>query len=253
MNGRRKLARSKATIIHGAHSEGIRLLESDHIISVQPHFLTHDKAVIAAEAVQKILSWFSPKLMGLIPELKMQDISNLLKLFMLALGLLIAPFKLLFCESTSGLFMCLSNEENDDCVGLLTWDSFSRGHYSPWAGIITDSSKTAVDDIMTFIGNQATYIEAWTASLKKIPELMPNEAKRNKLLNLIETAMTKIDKVNDLHRTITKDFAMASLHTFGHVLHSAKIEVEEDIIDWNTFKGSKLFVEGNKSIAKWVN
>ncbi|KAF6743244.1 hypothetical protein DFP72DRAFT_1080443 [Ephemerocybe angulata] len=87
---------------------------------------------------------------------------------------------------------------------------------------------------MIFIGNQATYIEAWTVSLKKIPELMPNEAKRNELLNLIKTAMTKIDKANDLHRTITKDFATASLRIFGHVLHSAKIEVEEDMYQENT-------------------
>ncbi|KAF6765911.1 hypothetical protein DFP72DRAFT_996777 [Ephemerocybe angulata] len=277
-------------------------------VSVQPRSLAYDKAVVAAKAVQKILSdagfpeievacieslyhpsGSAPKLRGLTPEFMKKDISDLQKPFTLALGLSIAPFKLPSCEGTGGLFMRLSRDENDDRVALLTCAhvsfppphqsankayTFEQGSHSREDIILLgeESFQTNVDAIKTFIGRQTTDIEAWTVPLGRIPEPTQDEAKeitekRDEYHHLIETARANIVKAEVLHSTVTKDFTLASSRVFGHVLHSAKIEVGEDRymrdwsliqldrdrIDWNTFNGNKLFVGGNKSVGEWTD
>lgn len=125
---------------------------------------------------------------------------------------------------------------------------------------------------MKFIGNQVDAISSWELNLNNVPAWKENEArkitaKRDELNNLINGAKAKIEDANELHNYVTKNFTTTESRVFGFVLHCAKIEVGEDghMYDWsiiqldndkiglNQFKGNQLFIGGDKTAIDWKN
>jgi len=216
--------------------------------------------------------------MGFNPMVDVEGLPALRKPFTPTLGLSIAPLKSPYYEGSGGLFLRLSSDEADKRIGLLTCAHVShppllfqnkaytrKKDSQPREDIIllgTEAFNNAVSDIMKFIGNQETAISYWESDLNNVPAQQENEAKRitamrDELVGLINAAKTKIEEANDLHRYVTENFTAPESRVFGFVLHSAKIEVgaedgfmydwsvvqlDDDKIEWEEFKGNKLFV-----------
>ncbi|CAA7266313.1 unnamed protein product [Cyclocybe aegerita] len=226
--------------------------------------------------------------MNFDPTLDLEGLPALQKPFTRTPGLLIAPLKSPYYEGSSGVFMRLSSDPIDKRIGLLTCAHVSRPppifanmDYTykegthPREDVVLLGMKAfndAVGDIMRFIGNQVGAISAWELALTSVPAWKENEAskitaKRDELNSLINGAKTKIEDANELHTYVTKNFTATELRVFGFVLHCAKIEVgvggymydwsivqlDNDKIDLDKFKGNKLFIGGNKTAADWKN
>ncbi|KAG8820430.1 hypothetical protein FRC17_010154 [Serendipita sp. 399] len=229
-----------------------------------------------------------PQLMGFDPLLYSEGIPALRKPFTPTLSLSIAPLKSPHFEGTGGVFFRLNSDEADKRVVALTcahvahpFPLFENKEYTreresqPREDVIllgTGSYDDAVAAIMKFIGDKAIAITTWVTTLARLPEQTDGEAervtsKRNELRGLITAAKNKIEEANRLHSHVTKNFTTTASRIIGFVLHCAKIEVgedqfmhdwsfvqmDEDKIDWNDFKGNKLFVGGNKTDVDWVN
>ncbi|KAL0952105.1 hypothetical protein HGRIS_008736 [Hohenbuehelia grisea] len=218
-----------------------------------------------------------PKLMAFNPNIEMEGLPGLRKHFTPTLSPAIAPLKTPHFEGSGGLYFRLSSDKDDKRVVLLTCahvshppPAFENKVYTrkkesqPREDVILLGSgafDNAVQSIMGFIGDQTVSITTWEFSLARLPEEVPNEprstaSRRKELTNLIETAKDKIEEANTLHTYITKNFTTTASRVFGFVLHVAKIEVgadnvlydwsfiqvDEDKIDWDEFKGNMVFV-----------
>ncbi|KAL0952104.1 hypothetical protein HGRIS_008736 [Hohenbuehelia grisea] len=226
--------------------------------------------------------------MAFNPNIEMEGLPGLRKHFTPTLSPAIAPLKTPHFEGSGGLYFRLSSDKDDKRVVLLTCahvshppPAFENKVYTrkkesqPREDVILLGSgafDNAVQSIMGFIGDQTVSITTWEFSLARLPEEVPNEprstaSRRKELTNLIETAKDKIEEANTLHTYITKNFTTTASRVFGFVLHVAKIEVgadnvlydwsfiqvDEDKIDWDEFKGNMVFVGGNKTDADWKN
>ena len=178
---------------------------------------------------------------------------------------------------SGGLFFRLSSNEADKRVGLLTCAHVSRPpplfenktytrktDYHPREEVIhlgVEAFDKAISAILKFIDNQMTYISSWESALDRISGLEEDEdkritAKRKELVSLINAAKNTVKEADELHSYVTQNFATFRQRVFGFVLHSAEIGVGEDgftndwsviqldhdKIQWDDFKGNKLFV-----------
>ncbi|KAG9073437.1 hypothetical protein FS749_015196, partial [Ceratobasidium sp. UAMH 11750] len=229
-----------------------------------------------------------PKLITFNPTLEMEGLPALRKPFTPTLGPSIAPLKSPHYEGSGGLFFRLSTDEADKRVALLTCAHVARppplfenkvytrkDESHPREDIIllgTGSYDDAVASIMKFIGDQTVAISTWESTLGRVPEPVENEPKgmtsrRKELTGLIKVATERIEEANKLHTYVTKNFTTTASRVIGFVLHCSKIEVgedhfiddwsfiqlDDDKINWEDFKGNKLFVGGNKTDVDWVN
>ncbi|KAI0666048.1 hypothetical protein C8Q78DRAFT_1109814 [Trametes maxima] len=215
------------------------------IISVKPHSLEYETALVAAEALSGILEEAGfpdiqvafiesvyrrqGKLMGFDPAAyELQGFSGLRKPFTPTLGLAIAPHKSPHHEGTGGLYLRLNTDESDTRTVLLTCahvahppplSQFGNREYTrrsdtqPRENIILLGSG-AFDDsvlaIMKFIGGKVKSIETWDEHLKNIPEPVEGEP-------------------------------------------AAFIQIDDYKLEMKHFKGNRLFVGGNKSADDWEN
>ncbi|KAI0369419.1 hypothetical protein BV20DRAFT_1020825 [Pilatotrama ljubarskyi] len=229
-----------------------------------------------------------PKLMSLNPMFDSEGLPALRKPFTPTLSPSIAPLKSPHYEGTGGLFFRLNTEEGDNRVALLTCAHVAhpppffenkvytrRNDSQAREEIIllgTGSYDAAVAAIMKFMGDQTIAITSWEAARGRLPGPKDDEpkgvtSKRKELTDLIDAASNKIEEANQLHTDVTKHFTTTASRVIGFVLHCAKIEVgadqfmydwsfiqmDEDKIEWDDFKGNKLFVGGNKTAVDWVN
>lgn len=199
-----------------------------------------------------------------------EGLAALHKPFTPTLGLSIAPQKSSHYEGTGGLFFKLSSAADDKRVAVLTCahvsqpppvsrnDEYMRKNDSqPRKDIIllgNGSFDAAVEAIMKFIGDQTVAISAWENSRSRLAA--QRGPKYDELTGLINGARVKITAANQLHNEVTKNFTTTASRVIGHVFYCAKIEVgqagfmwdwsfvvlDEDKINWDEFKGNKMFV-----------
>lgn len=226
-----------------------------------------------------------PKLLPFNPLL--DDVPELRKPFTPALGLPIALGKYPYHEGTAALYIRLSKDDNR--VAILTCAHVVR---PPYLSAAQKKSKTkglkhrdevialgtmgfnnGLTAMMKVIGGLYRSIEVWNRSIDGLGKFHQGESnsvtkKRNDFLDLVLKAIEKIQMVNTLHDEVTKQYSTFEQRKIGFVLHAEKIEVSEphkftndwalielynDKIDWSSFKGNKVFVGGNLSIADFGN
>lgn len=215
--------------------------------------------------------------MSFEPSLEMEGLASLRKHFTPTPGVSIAPYKSPHFEGSGSVFFRLNSNQSDKRIGLLTCahvshppplfdnKSYDRKKPShPREDVLllgTESFDKAVGNVMAFIGTNMSDITTWESSLEKIPVAVEGEldryaARRRELVNLIQAAKDKIQEADRLHTYVTKNFTTKESRVIGFVLHSSKIEVgadgfmydwsmiqlDEDKIDLDDFKGNKLFV-----------
>ncbi|CAA7260647.1 unnamed protein product [Cyclocybe aegerita] len=227
-----------------------------------------------------------PKLLSFEPPFDPDP--KLRKDFSHALSLPIAPLKSPNFEGTGALYFRL-NKDNDR-VALLTCAHVARPPplfqnttmtrtktseaREDIIALGTFAFEKAVTAIMKEIGDQVIFIEDWNKSLKKLGDEVKGEDpfrtdQRNEIKNLIETARKKIDRANKLHGGVTKYRIPAMQRVIGSVLHCEKIEVavgahqftkdwsfieiDREMIDWESFNGNKIYVRGNQTAADFAN
>jgi len=129
----------------------------------------------------------------------------------------------------------------------------------------------SINAMMSTIGDLFSGIEAWNDVLESLGEPVEGEngkitAMRQEHVDLVETAMKKIKQVNALHDNITKRRTTPGQRAIGFVLHSEKIEVSveplkftkdwalielyNEMIDWATFKGNKVYIGTSFSFSR---
>ncbi|KDR68415.1 hypothetical protein GALMADRAFT_215850 [Galerina marginata CBS 339.88] len=228
-----------------------------------------------------------PKLLSLDPLL--DPIAELRKDFSHALGLPIAPLKSPHFEGTGALYYRLGND--NDRVALLTCAHVA--HPPPLfqnkpmtrktnmdqarediIALGTGAYKNATMAITKKIEEHCISIEIWNTSLKTLGDEVEGEnsrkpKRRNEIKGSIEKARRRIDKANKLLGEVTKYRSAAEQRVVGSVLHCSEIEVavgshqftkdwsfieiDREMIDWDNFKGNKIYVEGNKTALDFVN
>ena len=202
------------------------------------------------------------------------DLPELRKPFTSCLGLAIAPHKHPHYEGTGALYYRLSKD--DDRVALLTCAHVARpppaykntgmtmeeGKSQAREGIIalgTGAYSNAIKAIMRVVEDQIDSIEIRNYALERLGA--PVEGERDIITEKresVERAKKTIERANALHDKVTKDRALPDQRVIGFVLHSEKIEVStpphnftkdwalvelyRDMIDWDDFKGNKVFI-----------
>jgi len=251
-------------------------------VGVEPHSLVHSAAVVAGEAVQGILDDVGyPTIQVAFVESKYRRsgsgskrlpfnprtdrLPQLRKPFTSTLGLPIAPLRYPNYEGTGALYFRLNS--NDNRFAMLTCahvahpplvhrnrtTTLKQGTGQPREEVIAlgaGAFANALKSIMGFIGEQADSIEVWNKQLERLGEEVEWE--------LIKKATRKLMHANELHDEITKRHTLAEQRVFGRVLHCeeidvavepkgytkdwAFIEVYPGAIDWDTFKGNKIWI-----------
>ncbi|KAG9019212.1 hypothetical protein FRB90_005287 [Tulasnella sp. 427] len=251
-------------------------------VGVKPHCLVYDDAVVAGTAFHKIFvelgyptiqvafvesvvrrSGPGTKLPSFNPLL--DDLPTLRMPFTPTLGLAIAPHKTPHYEGTGGIYICLSSETDD--IALLTCAHVTRpppafknntgitwkeGTGKPREEIIalgTGAHENAVDAIMGLIGKQMNNIQVWEDAIKALPAPVDGESpkitkKRNEYSELITKAEATIGEANKIEVNVppynyTKDWGLVQLY--------------REVIDWETFKGNKVWIGGNLTPTDWLN
>jgi len=224
-----------------------------------------------------------PKLLPFNP---LRDpVPELLKPFTPTFGLSIGPLKTPYYEGTGALHLRVSSA-NKRTV-LLTAahvarpppafanTGTSRRHNSQAAEeIIALGDKgysKAITSILSTIGDLASSIDIWGDNITRLPEPAEGEEedeettrKRQEYLDLVDKAKKKIEKINKLHSDVTRSRATPAQRTIGFVHHVepiavsdgphkfprdwALIELYEEKIDWDSFKGNKVYI-GTFSIS----
>ena len=206
----------------------------------------------------------------------LDDVPELRKLLTSTLGIPIAPEKFPHYEGTGSLFYRFSGDNKR--VALLTCSHVahpppmypnvtvtitkpSQRHeeiISPGSGAFDNAIKALKADI----GGQLRSIQAWDAVLVRLGEPTEGEntaitTRRNQHLALVEDAKKRIGQVNDLLKEV-QDRVDTSKRVIGFVLHSEKIEISSgkqgftkdwalielynEMFDWDTFQGNKVYV-----------
>ncbi|KAG9012553.1 hypothetical protein FRB90_006610 [Tulasnella sp. 427] len=228
-----------------------------------------------------------PRLLSFDPLL--DDVPELRKPFTSALGLSIATLKYPHYEGTGALYYRVSRDDNR--VAILTCAHVARPPPA-YANTGIDMRKNAsqareevtalgsggysnaVKAIMGEIGDLVRYIEAWNGVLTRLGDPVEGESgritdRRREHLELVEKATKRIKEANALHDEVTKRRTTPDQRVIGFVLHSeqikvsvephnftqdwALIELYNEKIDWQSFKGNQVYVGGNLSIPEFGN
>jgi len=123
----------------------------------------------------------------------------------------------------------------------------------------TGAYSNAIKAITRVVEDQIDSIKIRNYALERLRA--PVEGERDIITEQsesIERAKKKIERANALHDEVTKDRALSDQRVIGFVLHSEKIEVSapphnftkdwalvelyRDMIDWDDFKGNKVFI-----------
>ncbi|KAI9438364.1 hypothetical protein H4582DRAFT_2111739 [Lactarius indigo] len=206
------------------------------------------------------------------------DFPDLRKPFTATLGLSIAPLKYPHFEGTAALYFRL--DKDNKRTAMLTCAHVARPPpvYANTGMTRRNTSQVreeivalgnggynnAVKAMMSTIGDLFLCIDAWNDALGRLGEPVEGEnievtESREEHVELVVKATRRIEKVNAIHDE----------RVIGFVLHSEKIEVSvepysftkdwalielyDEKIDWPPFKGNKVYVGGNLSIADFGN
>jgi hypothetical protein len=227
-----------------------------------------------------------PKLLSFDPLL--DDVPDLRKPFTTTLGLSIAPLKYPHLEGTAALYFRL--DKDNKRTAILTCAHVARPppvyantgmtRRNPsqareeFVALGNGGYNNAVKAMMSTIRDLLRSIDAWNDVLGRLGEPVGGEdikvtERRKEYVELVVNAKKKIEKVNAIHGEVTKRRTTPDQRVVGFVLHSEKIEVSvepygftkdwalielyEEKIDWPSFKGNKVYVGGNLSIADFGN
>ncbi|KAI0056726.1 hypothetical protein BV25DRAFT_1831935 [Artomyces pyxidatus] len=233
-------------------------------IGVRPESLFYEAAVVAAEAIKKMLAEAGfpeievafresvvtrsvasgPKLLPFNP---LRDpVPELLKPFTPTLGLSIAPLETPYHEGTGALYIRVGN--TDKRIALLTAAHVARPP-SVFAHTGTSHSQssqaveeivapgdlgysTAVTNILSAIDDLTRSIDIWNDNISRLPE-QPTEGEeddetgdiRQEYVDLVNKAKKKTEKITMLHDEVTRFRAVPTQRTIGFVLHVESISV----------------------------
>ncbi|KAJ7781877.1 hypothetical protein DFH07DRAFT_949569 [Mycena maculata] len=244
-------------------------------VGVKPHSLLYDAAVVATTVVKKILAGAG------FPDIEVAFVESP---FTATLGLSIAPLRYPHFEGTGALFFRLSKQDNR--TAILTCAHVARpppvypntgmtrtNASQPREEVIALGSmgyNNAVKAMMSTIRDLLLSINVWNDVLGRLGEFVPGEpprvtVRRQEHVALMAGAKKDVEQVNALHDKVTEHRTTHDQRVIGFVLHSEKIEVSVDPhgfikdwalielynekIDWAGFKGNKVYVGGNLSIA----
>jgi len=223
-----------------------------------------------------------PKLLSFDP--LRNHVPDLRKPFTPTLGLSIAPHKHPHFEGTAALYFRLSKD--DQRTAILTCahvarpppiypntDMTRRNTSQRREDIIALGStgyNNAVEAMKSTIRVLDRSIKIWNDVLERLGEPIQGEdsddtERRQEHVDLVAKATRKIKRVNEIHNEVTKHHATPDQRIIGFVLHSEKIEVSADthgftkdwalieldneMIDWPTFKGNKVYIGMSFSIS----
>ena len=246
-------------------------------------FTEAEVAIVEGERTLSVAR--GPQMLSFDPLL--DNVPELRKPFTSTLGLPIAPLQFPHYAGTGSLFFRLGGD--DERVALLTCAHVvgpppeypndgttfpNRGQ--PREEIISPGSGTfdnALRAMRADIGSQLRSITAWNAVLIRLGEPTPGEdvkvtERRREYQLLVDGAKSRIRQVNELFNTV-QGRVDASKRVIGFVLHCepivassgafgftkdwALIELDKDIIDWNTFRGNKVYVGSSFSHVGWFD
>ncbi|KAI9775822.1 MAG: hypothetical protein M1839_000873 [Geoglossum umbratile] len=253
-------------------------------ILAESGFPTIEVAFVESIVTRSIIT--GPKLLSFDPLL--DDVPDLRKPFTTALGLSIAPLKYPHFEGTAALYFRLGKD--DKRTAILTCAHVARPppvYANTGMTYRNDSQPREVfvalgnmgynNAVKAMIGTMSDLVDsiaAWNDVLARLGKPVEGEnnkvtEKRKEHLELVAKATKKIKEVNAIHDEVTKRRTLLEQRVLGFVLHSEKIEVSvephnftkdwalielyEDRIDWSTFKGNKVYIGGNLSIADFGN
>jgi hypothetical protein len=124
--------------------------------------------------------------------------------------------------------------------------------------------------MMTTISSRIRSIEVWNNALVGLGDPVVGESnlvtqRRWENMGLVANATKEIEAMNALHDEVTKHHTTLDQCVIGFVLHSEKIEVAvephgytkdwaliklyDEMIDWSTFMGNKVYVGRSFSIS----
>jgi hypothetical protein len=237
-------------------------------------FAEAEVAVVEGEKTHSVAR--GPQLLSFNP--LFDEVPELRKVFTSTLGLPITPLKFPHYAGTGSLFYRLGGD--DKRVALLTCAHVARpppeypndgktttNHDAsqPREEIISPGTRAydnALKALKADIGSQILSIKAWDAVLVRLGDPDPNEParvtqKRTEHLSLVDSAKERIEEVNALYNAV-QDRVDPSKRAIGFVLHCEPIEVSsgphgftkdwalielyDDMIDWDTFRGNKVYV-----------
>jgi hypothetical protein len=230
--------------------------------------------VAAVEGERRYSVARGPQLLSLNPLL--DDVPELRKLFSSVLGIPIAPLRYDHCARTGSLLYRFAGD--DKRVALLTCAHVARpppecpntgktmaNASQPLEEIISPGSRAFDDALKALkadIGSQIRSIAAWGDVLARLGDPDPNEnarvtRRRTEHQLLVDGAKERIEQVTALYNAV-QDRVDASKRVVGFVLHCepieapsgphrftkdwAVIELYNDMIDWDTFRGNKVYV-----------
>lgn len=215
-----------------------------------------------------------PRLLSLDPFT--DRIHALKKPFTPTLGLAIAPMKYPYYEGTAALFLRLADRR----VVILTCahvvrpppiyitnagltSTQSNRHREQIVALGTMAFDKAVKAILASIETYTDSIEVWNREMARVGEFKEGEdprvtLHRKELQDSLDKATLDIREANTLHDKVTKNYTTLEQRLLGAVLHSepidvsvwptgftkdwALITVDQDKIDWASFKGNKVCV-----------
>jgi hypothetical protein len=246
-------------------------------------FVEAEVAVVEANMTHSVAR--GPQLLSLNP--LFDNVPELRQLFSSTLGVAIAPLEHHHCTGTGSLYYRFGGD--NERVALLTCAHVARPppEYPNTSMTITNTSQpreeiispgsgsydSAIKALEADIGSQVRAITVWEAVLVRRGNPTPNEAastinRRNELLSLVDGAKRRIQHVKELLNTI-QDRADPRKRVIGFVLDCepigvssglhgftkdwALIELYEDMIDWNTFRGNQVYVGTSFSQVFFVN
>ncbi|KAH0551399.1 hypothetical protein GP486_007386 [Trichoglossum hirsutum] len=212
----------------------------------------------------------------------LDDVPDLRKPFTAILGLSIAPLEYPHFEGTGALYFRLGKDEKR--IAILTCAHVARPPpiyantgmtrrnnsqaHEKFIALGSMGYSNAVDAMTDTISHLVGSIKKWNKLLARLGEPVEGEnskaiKKREEYLELVAKATNKIEEVNAIHDEVTKRRTTYKNRVIGFVLHSEKIEVSvephnfikdwalielyDDVIDWPTFKGNKVYIGGNPS------
>jgi hypothetical protein len=226
-----------------------------------------------------------PKLLPFNP---LRDpVPELLKPFTPTLGLSIAPLKTPYYEGTGALYLRVSSANKRTVLltaahvarplpAFANMGMSRRRNSQAVEEIIAlgdEGYSKAITSMLSAIGDLASSIDIWDDNIARLPEPAEGEeedeettGKRQEYLDLVDKAKKKIEKINKLHSDVTRFRTTPSQRIIGFVLHVepiavgdgphkftrdwALIELYEEKIDWDSFKGNKVYI-GTFSISSY--